>query len=152
MHVARMPVRRASVQEEYTMKEESPDQMICWRDVDVPPWFGNRRRTPIAPRDVGMPLTSDITDQTKPLRLQAAQYSSNTITTKMKTSAMDATARICSFGSDIGDLALHQPIRNVGRTCSVANCELRQCVDNTFPRESQTCMKHNLSNLVSLGP
>jgi hypothetical protein len=26
MHVARMPVRRASVQQEYTMKEESPEK------------------------------------------------------------------------------------------------------------------------------
>jgi hypothetical protein len=35
-------------------------------------------------RDVGMPLTSDVTDPTDPLPLQAAQYSSNTITTKME--------------------------------------------------------------------
>ena len=103
MHVARMPVRRASGQEEYTMKKEMSDHGLetlkdadcptrCWHAIDVRCNRSNRT----------------ITIAGRPIQQQYQHYKDG------KTSAMDAIARSGSFGSDIGDLALHQPIRWMG--------------------------------------
>jgi len=138
MQVARVPLRRASVREEYTMQRRGSRRMICWLAVDVPPWVGNPRRTPILQQDLGMPLMSHVIDPTNPLSLEGRPIQQQYHHYKDgKASAMDVTARVCSLGSEIVDFALHQPIRNVGRTCSVANCEFRQNVQTSLGRASK---------------
>ena len=74
--------------------------------------------------------------QGRPIQQQYHHYKDG------KASAMDVTARSCSLGSEIVDLALHQPIRNVRRTYLVANCEFRQRVHTSLEANKQTIPCH----------